>query len=186
MASRAGRRILLAGTGIALASMGLGALLRWQVTRPPAPAAEPELPGPAQPVDIWNLSFPTPGGRELAMSAFRGRPLVLNFWATWCAPCIEEMPLLDAFAREQRGAGWNVVGLALDGAAPVQEFLRRTPVGFAIGLAQGQGVRLSRSLGNTRGALPFSIAFNIQGEAFARKLGALNAQELSAWASQIS
>jgi thiol-disulfide isomerase/thioredoxin len=186
MASRSGRRVLLAGAGIALASMGLGGLLRWQMTRPPAAAPDPVPPGPAQQVDLWGLAFPTPAGGRLAMAGLRGRPLVLNFWATWCAPCLEEMPLLDAFEREHRGAGWLVVGLALDGAPAVQEFLGRTPVGFAIGLAQGQGVSLSRSLGNTRGALPFSVAFNTRGEAFARKLGALNAQELSAWAAQVS
>jgi thiol-disulfide isomerase/thioredoxin len=186
MASRSGRRVLLVGAGIALVSMGLGGLLRWQVTRPPSPAPEPSLPGPAQPVDIWGLTFPTPTGGELPLAALRGRPLVLNFWATWCAPCIEEMPLLDAFERDHRAAGWRVVGLSLDGATAVREFLARTPVGFAIGLAQGQGVSLSRSLGNTRGALPFSVAFNARGEAFARKLGALNAQELSAWATQVS
>jgi thiol-disulfide isomerase/thioredoxin len=186
MARRSGRRILLAGAGIALASMGLGGLLRWQMTQPPPVAPDPAPPAPGRPADLWGLDFPTPAGGRLSMAGLRGRPLVLNFWATWCAPCVEEMPLLDAFEREHRGAGWQVVGLALDGAAAVQEFLGRTPVGFAIGLAQGQGVSLSRLLGNTRGALPFSVAFNAHGEAFARKLGALNAQELSAWAVQVT
>lgn len=183
---RGARRVLLAGAGIAVASMGLGALLRWQVTRAPAPAPESGLDGAAPAVDVWGLSFPTPAGSELALAGFRGRPLILNFWATWCAPCVEEMPLLDAFERERRAAGWRVVGLALDGAEPVQEFLARTPVGFAIGLAQGRGAQLSRSLGNTRGALPFSVAFDARGESFARKLGALNAQELAAWAAKTS
>lgn len=182
MASRMGRRVLVAGAGIAAASMGLGWALRWQLERPQPEQAEPVPPGP---VDIWTLRFARPDGGELALAGFRGRPLVLNFWATWCAPCVEEMPLLDRFEREYRAAGWQVVGLALDGAAPVQEFLARTPVGFAIGLAEGRGVGLSRSLGNTRGALPFSVAINARGEAFARKLGVLNWQELSAWAAQV-
>jgi thiol-disulfide isomerase/thioredoxin len=174
------RRILVAGVGLAAMGLGLGWALRWQLHRPPDPAAER-----TPPVDPWSQRFDTPGGSELALATFRGRPLVLNFWATWCAPCVEEMPLLDRFAGEHRSAGWQVVGLALDEAEPVRKFLAHTPVSFAIGLASGRGVGLSRSLGNSQGALPFSVVFDGGGNAFARKLGALNWQELTAWAAQV-
>ena len=63
---------------------------------------------------LWSLSFDTPDGQAQAMSNFRGRPVLLNFWATWCPPCVEELPLLDAFYQEQKANGWQVLGLAVD------------------------------------------------------------------------
>lgn len=93
--------------------------------------------------------------------------------------------MLDRFQREHRAAGWQVVGLAVDGAAPVGEFLAKHPVAFTIGLAGIQGVALSRALGNTRGALPFSVIFDAKGEAVERKLGAVSWAELTAWAGRI-
>ena len=172
--------ILVALLG-ALAGFWAGGALQQRPT--PGPTATRASIGIGDPAP--DFALPDLAGVTRSLADFRSRPLLVNFWATWCAPCVEEMPLLDRFEREYRAAGWQVVGLALDGAAPVQEFLARTPVGFAIGLAEGRGVGLSRSLGNTRGALPFSVAINARGEAFARKLGVLNWQELSAWAAHV-
>jgi len=176
------RRIFAVAVGVAAASAGLGWGLRRHDARSPGDnaAADPE-----HPVDFWALRFETPNGGEVALATLRGRPLLLNFWATWCPPCIEEMPMLDRFQRERRSAGWQVVGLAVDAAEPVREFLARHPVGFTIGLAATQGVALSRALGNTGGALPFSVIFDAQGETIARKLGVLNWDDLTAWAERI-
>lgn len=134
------------------------------------------------PGGLWQLRFAQPGGGELAMSALRGRPLLLNFWATWCPPCIKEMPDLDRFQREFGGAGWQVVGLAIDGAAAVREFLARRPVGYPIGLAGFEGTELARSLGNDAGALPFSVWFDGDGRIVRRKLGETSYQDLVRWA----
>ena len=180
--SPSSRRRLVAGVGLAAAGLGLGWGLHRQLSRPPDDAADPT---PAAPDLLWNARFEAPDGGEIVMAAFRARPLVLNFWATWCAPCIEEMPLLDRFEREHRSAGWQVVGLAVDSAEPVRQFLAHTPVGFPIGLASARGVGLSRSLGNVKGALPFSVVFAAGGEPFARKLGTLKWQELTSWVSQV-
>ena len=176
------RKLLGAGVAVAAASMGLGWALRRQSEMPPKAADDLDKAGP---VDVWRLRFEKPGGGELALATLRGRPLVLNFWATWCPPCVEEMPLLDRFQQEHRAAGWQVLGLAVDTAPPVREFLARHPVSFAIGLAGMPGVTLSRSLGNSGGALPFSVIFDSQGGAIERKLGALKWDELSAWSSRI-
>ena len=112
----------------------------------PGPAAPSGVPAD-DPAGLWSRRFEKPSGGELAMADLRGKPLVLNFWATWCPPCVKEMPELDRFHRTYAGKGWQVVGLAIDGPTPVREFLVRVPVGFAIGLAGFEGTDLGRQLG---------------------------------------
>jgi thiol-disulfide isomerase/thioredoxin len=135
---------------------------------------------------LWTQRFDRPGGGELAMGALRGKPLVLNFWATWCAPCVKEMPMLDAFHREHQAQGWQVVGLAVDGPTPVREFLTKVPVTFPVGLAGFTGVDLAKSLGNERGGLPFSAVFDRQGSVAFRKLGTITPDDLDAWVKKLS
>lgn len=132
--------------------------------------------------DIWSLRFPKPGGGEVRLSEWRGKPLLLNFWATWCPPCVEEMPLLARFHRDHRSAGWQVIGLAVDREKPVQEFVAAKGIDFPIALAGHEGMSLSRSLGNAAGGLPFSIAFGRSGTVLAQKVGALDERILLDWA----
>jgi len=177
MSSQTTRRALLAGVGV-LAAAG-GAF--WYGRRQPmAPAAADG----DEPVDLWSLRFPRPEGGELVMSELRGRPLLINFWATWCPPCIKELPEFDRFARSH-DKRLRVVGLAIDSLGPVQEFLKRQPVGFAIGLAGFAGTDLARSLGNSAGALPFTVLLDAQGAVLQRKLGETQYAELEGWASKL-
>lgn len=172
------RRTLLLGTaGAAAAVLGVGAAL-WRGRSAAPVAAEGAV---AEPGDVWTLRFPRPEGGELVLADFRGRPLVLNFWATWCPPCVKEMPLLDQFWRRHQAAGWQVVGLAVDAPTPVRQFLARVPIGFAIGLAGLDGTDLSRRLGNQSGALPFTVVFGTDGRVLHRKLGEVTADDLESW-----
>ncbi len=118
------------------------------------------------------------------MGRLRGKALLLNFWATWCAPCATEMPLLDAFARTAPARGWNVLALAVDSADPVRHFLVERSLSLPVALAGADGLDLSRSLGNSVGALPFTVAFGADGQPRARKLGTLDAALLESWVSR--
>jgi len=175
----ASRRALLAGVGL-LAAAG-GALWYGRQSSPPVALAAADG---ADPVDLWSQRFPRPDGGELVMADLRGRPLLINFWATWCPPCVKELPEFDRFARSHERQ-IRVVGLAIDKLAPVQEFLKKQPLSFDIGLAGFAGTELARSLGNTAGALPFTVLLDAKGNAVQRKLGPTEHAELEAWARRL-
>lgn len=166
------RRLLFAGVGAVAAVAGAGlALWKWS----PAGGAH------GMNEDLWRLSFDTPSGSTLALQTLRGRPLLLNFWATWCPPCIDELPLLDSFYRENSGKGWQVLGLAIDQPSAVRTFLQKTPVSFPVGLAGMGGTELSKALGNLSGGLPFTVVVGASGEVLQRRMGRVTAAELAQW-----
>lgn len=132
----------------------------------------------AAPAELWAARWPRPEGGELVMAAMRGRPLLLNFWATWCAPCVRELPLLDRFQASQGDKGWQVIGLAIDRPELVRPFLQRLPVRFLQAVPEGEGLVWSQRLGNVSGGLPFTVALNRRGQIVWRKTGELTDAEL--------
>ena len=167
-----GRRHWLLAAGVTAAAAGAG--LAWWRLQPHEPVSEAVQA-------LWAQQFQTPTGEPLAMNAFRGRPLLINFWATWCPPCVEELPMIEAFWREHADKGLQVLGLAIDQPSAVKRFLERQPLGFPIGLAGLGGTELARSLGNATGSLPFSVFFAADGRVLAKKLGQLSREDLANW-----
>lgn len=168
------RSALIVGVASTAGAAGLGAAL-WRTQRKAALDAQ-----------VWDMQFDQPAGGQLALKTLRGQPLLLNFWATWCPPCVSELPLLDRFQREHAVSGWQVAGVAVDNLKPVTEFLTRHPVGFAIGLAGGGGIELARTLGNSGGALPFTAVFDRSGDLVRRKLGVITAADLQDWVKSVA
>jgi thiol-disulfide isomerase/thioredoxin len=172
------RRRWLAGLGIGAAAALAGA--GWGLWRTREPAADEAV------ADLWSMAFDTPAGGRLEMASLHGKPLVVNFWATWCAPCVREMPALDRFARTIAGRGAQVLGIAADQRDPVREFLVATPVSYPIVLAGFAGIELSRRLGNVAGGLPFTVLIDRSGRVVQRQVGELTPQHLAAWAEGIT
>lgn len=175
MNSKTRRSVLIA----AAAGAGLaGASLAWF-----RQAASPNADSNAS-ADIWQVQAPTPSGAFLKLSDFKGKPLILNFWATWCPPCIEELPLLSGF-HAQHQKTWSVLGLAADQPSSVTKFLERMPLQMPIGIMGLEATNLSRQLGNDRGGLPFTVAFDSQGNAVRRKIGQITSSDLDQWIKEV-
>ena len=167
------RRTWLVGAAAGAGVVGGAGFAAWRQQSPGVSEA-------AVAADLWSLSFERLDGTPLAMRSLRGKPLLLNFWATWCAPCVTELPLLDAFSRQHAGR-WQVLGLAVDRPDPVRRFAAERALHLPLALAGMEGLDLSRGLGNKLGALPFSVAFDSGGRIAERKLGVLDADLLRDW-----
>lgn len=180
------RRNMLYGSAAAIAGIA-GATMAWwkfqphQVDASPAGTGVVGKAGSASDA-FWSLSFDTPDGKNLSMSSFRGKLLLVNFWATWCPPCVEELPLLDYFYQENRDKNLQIVGLAVDQPSAVRTWLQSKPLHFPVGMAGLGGTELSKSLGNIAGSLPFTAVFSASGELLHRKIGKVLPEDLAQWA----
>ena len=149
-------------------------------TAPVAAAAGPLL-APGDPMPAFTL--PDLDGMPVQFPGrFLGRPLLINVWASWCAPCIEEMPELARFAARHADDGPQVVGLALDTHEAVLDFLGNVPVYYPIVLETPGPADASVRLGNSQGLLPYSVLVDAQGRVVKQKLGPFKAGEIEEWA----
>lgn len=164
------RRAWLVGAAALLAGWGVAAW-RWRET-PARPQALAEL---------WALQVPMPDGQTLSLATLRGRPVLLNFWATWCPPCVEELPMIDAFWRQHGAKGIQVVALAVDRPEAVRTFLNKHALHMPVGVLGANGLSLAKSLGNAAGGLPFSVFLDDDGRIYKQKLGKLTEEDLRQW-----
>ncbi|MFQ5982950.1 MAG: TlpA family protein disulfide reductase, partial [Woeseiaceae bacterium] len=107
-----------------------------------------------------------------------GKIVLLNFWAPWCAPCREEIPLLMDLQKRYRGRGLQVVGIAIDDRDNVVHFRDEMSINYPILVGQDDAITLMTRYGNRIGSLPFSVTINREGRIVARKLGVYRRTEL--------
>ena len=118
-------------------------------------------------------------GQPQSMAQWRGKVLVVNFWATWCAPCREEIPMFVRMQDKYRGQGLQFVGIAIDQVDKVQAFSREFAINYPILMGGVETVELSRQAGNRIGALPFTLVIDRRGKIAATQLGELKEARLS-------
>lgn len=121
------------------------------------------------------------GQRVAVPSAYAGRPLLINVWASWCAPCIREMPELQRFSAKQPSTGVQVVGIALDDPTAVRAFLQRLPVSYPILLDAPGPADAGVRLGNPKGVLPYSVLVSSDGRLLKQRIGPFASGEIDRW-----
>ncbi len=139
------------------------------------------LAGTARPA----LELPDIDGTRTSIARWDGRLVLVNFWASWCGPCVEEMPLLDRMQQRHAAAGLQIVGIATDGVQPTRDFLGRHPVAYPI-LIDDPDLRTNTGdsaaiYGNTRNVLPYSVLIGRDGRILAQHYGNFSETSLDAW-----
>jgi thiol-disulfide isomerase/thioredoxin len=157
--------------GIAVAVIALGAGIHIQLTRYATDT-------PTGVAALAQTTLPDLAGKPLTVDSWKGKVRVVNFWATWCAPCRKEIPELIAFQREHSANGIQIVGIAVDQVDKVQNYAKEMGVNYPILVAGMAGVELARQAGNPTGALPFTIALDRDGAVLGTHLGALTGEQL--------
>jgi thiol-disulfide isomerase/thioredoxin len=117
-------------------------------------------------------------GRQREISEWRGRTLVINFWATWCAPCRREMPLLQALQDEGSDRGLQVIGIAVDRLPDVRAYVAETGITYPILVGQQDAMNAAELFGPEFTALPFTLFVAADGQVLGRHLGELNLEQL--------
>lgn len=157
--------VIAVGAAAAAAGMVLGPLIR--------PVPEAIDAGPLFALPLHDLS-----GQPRSLFEWKGSVLICNFWATWCAPCREEIPALGRVRQKMASKRVEIVGIAIDSASNVSQFVKELSIPYPVVLADMGAIELMRRLGNSAGGLPFTLILDRNGKIADSKLGSLAEAEL--------
>jgi peroxiredoxin len=165
-------RIWSIAAAVAVLALAAGVGVAWRHFSPaPGPSAEA----------FFDQTFKDLDGQPETMARWRGSLVVVNFWATWCAPCVEEMPDLQRVHDEYAGRGVTVVGLGIDNPSALKRFRDEHMLSLPLYAAGATGSELGRMLGNVSGALPYTVLLDRDGRIVQARLGQIRPAELKRW-----
>ena len=138
------------------------------------------LNGPQVTAKFYDAPFTDPAGKPMDLKSLRGKVVVINFWSTWCPPCVEEMPMFSEVQTAYKDKNVVFVGIAADQADNVKAFLQKTPVNYPIAVGGQQAFELSQALGNRHDAVPFTLMINAKEGITSRHFGVYTRKDLEA------
>ena len=128
------------------------------------------------PEALPDIAFEDRAGATRRLSDWQGHPLLVNFWAPWCSPCRQEIPLLERLSRDRAHDGLQIVGVAVDSRAAVLDYARRAAIQYPLLIGQQPGLKAVRALG-LQAVFPFSVFVDARGHIVTLKIGALRADQ---------
>ncbi|MEY4760602.1 MAG: hypothetical protein RLZZ200_458 [Pseudomonadota bacterium] len=150
----------------------------------PAPVATPTVrqdaaaePARKVPETLPTFTLKDRDGKPRTLADWKGRPLIVNFWATWCAPCRREIPLLNATRSARKAQNLEVVGIAVDFREDVLAYVKERPIDYPLLIGEEDGLEALKSVGMTA-AFPFTLFADSQHRILALRVGELHADEL--------
>jgi peroxiredoxin len=175
----AGRRavVVVGAVAAAAAAAGIGAGV-WHANVGARDAAATQA--------LFALTLQDAAGSAQALAQWRGRPLVVNFWAPWCAPCVEEMPDLQRVRDDYHARGVEVIGVGIDTAARIRAFRDQHAITLPLLVAGAEGSSLGDQFGNKAGVLPYTVLIGADSRIIERKIGRIHPEELRGWLDKVA
>ncbi len=162
---------LFAFFAIAVLFAGIGAYFGNKRSEPAAPAATAVGA-------LMQTSFPDVEGKPHKMSEWQGKIVLLNFWATWCPPCVSEMPELVQLQKELAGKNLQIIGIGIDSRTNIQDFASKHQISYPLLVGGMEGTAVSKQFGNDTGGLPFTVLIGPDGNVRKTYMGRLDMQKV--------
>ncbi len=134
----------------------------------------------AERAGLWEAELTDLEGEQRTLAKYEGQALVINFWGSWCEPCLQEIPAFVAAQKKYKSKKIQFIGIAVDSAVNVIEFTRIFRMNYPIYIAGFEGTQLARDLGNAQGGLPFTVLIDAEGNVRRTILGKVTAEKLDA------